>query len=323
MDNITKLFIYSDEITRNDILITPNIDFMKSLNYKCLTIKQCPNISQYLIDNNIEKLGHCILHVIDYSFKYIMSNREIIKSQNYVFIYYGDIHPSVKKERTLRRIESLELIMNSPNTFIYCSVSYLIGKYYPFFPQNKIIHNIYNSINDNFILEEKVNMNPSNTILLSGSVGMYYPARKRMLNLMNNNDMIVRLKSNDPTIIEKKYMYNLREHLCCFACSLTHEIPYIVFKVFEIPASGSLLLMCDYTVKEHMLKLGFIDGQNYISCTMKNMNDKIKYILDPINRDEIDRIRINGYNFVLKYHKMSDRMKLLDNIITSIVNHQL
>jgi hypothetical protein len=105
MDDNTKLFIYSDEITRNNILITPNIDFMKSLNYICLTVNQCPNISQYLIDNNIEKLGHCILHVIDYSFKYIISNYEILKSQNYVFIYYGDIHPlNTKKERTLRRI---------------------------------------------------------------------------------------------------------------------------------------------------------------------------------------------------------------------------
>ena len=68
-------------------------------------------------------------------------------------------------------------------------------------------------------------------------------------------------------------------------------------------------------IKEELTNLGFIDGVNYISCTMNNMEEKISYILNPQNRENIDNIRKNAYEFVWKYHTQTERLKYINNII--------
>ena len=81
--------------------------------------------------------------------------------------------------------------------------------------------------------------------------------------------------------------------------------------MFQIHAGQFTQVQRDLLNKE----LGFIDGQNYISCNLENMNEKINYITNPDNRKKIDIIRKNGYEFVRKYHLRNDRFDKLDSII--------
>jgi hypothetical protein len=315
---MVKIFLYSNSDDRNTILTNPNIDFIKSLGYNCVTIEECPNICKYMKNNDIKNCV-CILHIVDYTFKYLLSNEDFVKSDNYIFVYYADLHPTINKEfRHSRLTESLRLISNSPNAYMYGPGFYTMKMYHGFFPKDKIINDIYNSVNDNFLLNAEPNMSPKNMVLVSGAMNKsYYPARNKMVSLAESNHEITRLKY-DVSLIGKKYLEILREYLCCFTCSLCNYTPYLVYKFFEIPSTGSLLLAHDDNIKEHMKKLGFIDGENYISCTIKNMLEKVKYICNPSNRAEIDRIRFNGYKLVLNHHKMSYRMAYLDKIINGI-----
>ena len=119
---------------------------------------------------------------------------------------------------------------------------------------------------------------------------------------------------NAKQLIGQNYFNTLSMFLCNFTCSLT--LGYAVCKYFEIAFTGSLLL-CDST-KDDLTQLGFIDMQNCI--IYKNFEDiktKIKWILNPANRENVDQMRKAGYELVRQRHVVDIRCmeidKLLDN----------
>ena len=69
-------------------------------------------------------------------------------------------------------------------------------------------------------------------------------------------------------------------------------------------------------IKDIYEQMGFIDGENYISCTRDNIIEKINFILNPENKDLIDKIRFKGYELVKNKHYYLYRyevfMKILD-----------
>jgi hypothetical protein len=104
-----------------------------------------------------------------------------------------------------------------------------------------------------------------------------------------------------------------------FSCCSCKELPYIVAKFFEIPACGSCLIAYDKYVKEPLKELGFIDSENYISISDDNLEDKLKWIFDSNNNDEIERIRKNGFDFVRNNHMLSHR---IDKLITYLKDNE-
>jgi hypothetical protein len=64
-------------------------------------------------------------------------------------------------------------------------------------------------------------------------------------------------------------------------------------------------------------QLGFIDKTNYISCTRENIRDKINYIIDKNNLDEINKIRKAGQELIINKHSCQYRLetfiKILEN----------
>ena len=116
-------------------------------------------------------------------------------------------------------------------------------------------------------------------------------------------------------ITGQNYINYLSEYLCCFTCCLTKDTPYIINKFFEIPASGSLLLAYDEWVKDGLKEIGFIDGENYISCNKDNILEKIEWICNDKNRNEVDRIRKNGNDLVKNNHTDECRYKFILSII--------
>ena len=85
-------------------------------------------------------------------------------------------------------------------------------------------------------------------------------------------------------------------------------------------SSGALLLASLTYTKLYFSKLGFIDGEHYISISKDDYNEKIEYIFDDTNREEIDKIRLAGYNLCNTYHTSEYRAMQLKEIIENTEN---
>lgn len=154
------------------------------------------------------------------------------------------------------------------------------------------------------------NKKPIDKILLSGSISNAYPQRRKIKHLQN----VCLYKYNNIDINEKNikgtnnYSSVLNRYLCCFTSSVTvtnvsgnsGNTHMILLKVFEILASGSLLIY-PLSEKKYIKKLGLFHNINcYLIDFSKNLQIQIDEILDPANRKKIDTIRHNGFEHAIK-----------------------
>lgn len=202
---------------------------------------------------------------------------------------------------------------------IFATYAYCFNKFYPTINPNKVIWYPHSA---RFIID--FNHNPTNKILISGRITKsQYPNRFKILQLSEKDNFLhyekpklngYRAKNQDDInnkIYGKKYYQLLNKYLICFTCDANSSRPYLVAKHFEILASGSLLFTCNPFTKCYFRELGFIDGEDYIGCNGKNINKKIQWLKDPNNLDEINRIRLNGYNKIKLNHKWNDRVNII------------
>ena len=220
------------------------------------------------------------------------------------WIYIDDLHPE-KPRRS--RIYALY------DGFVV-TYQYVFGRFFPKLDIGKTLW-FPHFVPDGYIVG--FNENPLNRILLSGSqVGRVYPMRCLVAGM--RKDYLIDILRNPGykrakhKVLGKKYIEHLNKYLVAFTCCANEWTPYIVSKFFEIPASGALLLAYDEYVKEFLGKLGFVDGQHYVSVRKDNLEEKIKYVLDLKNRGEINRIRRAGYDLVREKHLLSHRIAELN-----------
>lgn len=172
------------------------------------------------------------------------------------------------------------------------------------------------------------NINPIDKVLLTGALNKeLYPNRQIMYVLSNNRKygkMIDYHKIdyngyrnengiNDATA-GLNYYKLLNKYLCCVCDDVNEDRRYLLAKIFEITASGSLLLSFNKNTINILKILGFEDGEHYISCCKDDIGIKITYVLNMQNRDVINTIRKNGYELTRKYHTFKNRAKLIDLI---------
>jgi len=230
------------------------------------------------------------------------------KKKYFILSYATDLH-SKNNIYNDEKQKLRDLIHNFDNVYICANYYYCYTRFFNINPKRIIKYPPF--VDNDFYVE--YNNNPINKILLSGTKTKEYPARKKLNYIAGYNNNVEVLKNG--IYLGHEYIKYLNKFLCCFTCCANKALPYIIGKFFEIPSSGSLLLAYDEFVKDELNNLGFIDGENYISCTLNNMEDKIAYILDPNNLEEINRIRKNGYEFVWKYHKQTDRLKYINDFV--------
>jgi len=175
------------------------------------------------------------------------------------------------------------------------------------------------------------NTTPKETVLVSGaSSSTIYPLREKMYRLREDNTSLIEILDHpgykkdfkQEDIVGESYAQKLQNHLVCFTDSSKYNL--ILAKYFEIPTVGSLLLADDMVSKEFK-ELGMIDMKHYVSCNKNNMFDKVKWVLDPENRETVDKIRKNGQILMLKYHKSCSRATSVNsyaNILISSLHFQ-
>jgi hypothetical protein len=163
--------------------------------------------------------------------------------------------------------------------------------------------------------------------LLGNTVGKVYPNRAyvKELALKPEYKGLIAQKAHPakkylpvdydkPTnLVGQRYFDMLNKFICNFTCSLLYG--YAVCKYFEIAYTGSLL-MCDST-HDDLAKLGFVDMENCVIYRNKTeIEDRIKWILNPSNREKVDKMRKAGYEMVRKKHTVTIRCKEINGHIS-------
>lgn len=234
-----------------------------------------------------------------------------------IYVYYDDIRDRKETED----FERANLILSShPYSAIEAIANKDLSSKYAHIPQGAT-----NEFNIEF------NDNPLKKILLSGCIGKndIYASRNKLFKMYKSNDNRIDYlphpgwKKNVGKVsrayVGKDYAEYLNRYICGFTSSGTvnlygYNCVVMISKVFEITAVGTLLL-CDIKIHNEMKELGFNNFSNYIEYDDSNMNQIINYILDPKNRDVIDKIRKEGRKLTLSRHMAIHRSKQIDEVI--------
>lgn len=113
--------------------------------------------------------------------------------------------------------------------------------------------------------------------------------------------------NNDSLVVNERYARELNRSKIFYTCGSRHETGGIaVLKFFEAPACHTLLLA---EPNDDIQELGFVDGENYVACTIENVANKTDYYLQ--NDRERERITKNGYHFIHEHHTNDHRAKYL------------
>lgn len=236
-----------------------------------------------------------------------------------IYLYYDDIHYMVQLKLIEINKYATKFFSPAPITAINSYLKPVSDKYI-FIP-----HGATTEFASNFML------NPINKILCSGAIIYpYYPYRIKMRELSKTYEEIDTLnhpgyfvKDYNNKCIGKNYAEKLNKYICCFCSSGIHingndKIYYIVSKIFEICATGSLLLI-NKEVCPELNNLGFRNMVHFIEYDENNLTESIEYVLDPMNKEIIDDIRKVGQEFVLENHMSDCRAKLINNIVETTI----
>ena len=173
------------------------------------------------------------------------------------------------------------------------------------------------------------NERPTNTILISGHRNQeIYPDREYLIGLSEDPKYKSKLKYYSPDYsgyrikesesgktFGSKYYQLLNGYICSVVDESIRN--YILAKVFEILAAGSLLLVINGNTKPIYRDLGLYDGVHYLSASREDIRDKIDLIVDPANRFLIDRIRLNGFNLLYRKHYYTNRAEFMHKILNN------
>lgn len=195
---------------------------------------------------------------------------------------------------------------------ILSTCGYVWNSFYPEFCGTKKVVWIPHSASPDFMLP--YNCHPENAILLSGAISRYYPLRQQMkaMHAQGNYPIVYHhhpgyytgYDYEDNQDIGSGYAKTINRYRAAFTDSLIFR--YVVAKYFEIPATGALLF-ADDAICEPLRELGFIENRHYLPVSKENLEERIQYVLDERNHEELDEIRRSGQQLVWERHKTADR----------------
>jgi glycosyl transferase family 1 len=191
--------------------------------------------------------------------------------------------------------------------------------FYPEFCGTKKVVWVPHAASPDFLLP--YNHHPENSILLSGAINRYYPLRQE-LKAMHARGVHGIAYHPHPGYytgydyenhheIGGGYARMINRYRAAFTDSLIFK--YVVAKYFEIPATGALLF-ADDAVRAPLRALGFVENRNYLPVSKEDLEEKVEYVLDERNHEELDEIRRNGQKLVWERHKTVDRARQINEV---------
>jgi len=204
---------------------------------------------------------------------------------------------------------------------VISTVGYAWNKLYPEFAGTKKIVWVPHSASPDFLVP--YNPSPVNAIFVSGAAGNYYPLRDRVTELSQAGAYAI-VRHDHPgydtgydydqnEAVGRGYAMKINSYRAAFTDS--SRFHYVLAKYFEIPATGALLV-ADDSVSGPLRQLGFVENEHYVAVSADNLEEKIRFVLDERNHDELDQVRRRGQQLVWERHKSSDRARQIDAACT-------
>ena len=253
------------------------------------------------------------------AFDYINAkSREVISLDCPKAIFADDLHGRAEEERYAKMA-----------AFLACDaiLPAYADRFEEFFPEvcrlNRVVW-VPHSASPEFLIE--CNPSAEESILLSGAINDHYPFRQAAKALHDAGRHAIACHphpgyhcgydhSTDPRV-GAGYARTLNHHLAAFADGARYR--YLVAKFFEIPATGALLL-ADRAMVPSLRRLGFVEGEHYLSVSIGDLEAVIHHALDASNRPEIDAMRRRAQALAWEKHRTSDRSLLIDTTITGLL----
>lgn len=160
------------------------------------------------------------------------------------------------------------------------------------------------------------NKNPMRKIFLSGAAGKRaYPIRHWLYKQAESEqykDMFHIHQHPGYGKVDKNQtlLYAMDMNSYVAGISTTMYYRWMVAKTFEVPSTGSLLVV-NLDLKEQLEELGFVHMENYVGFPNDNPMPTLKWVLDPENVQEIEQIRKKGRKLVMERHLTKHRVKAL------------
>ncbi|KGA98394.1 glycosyl transferase family 1 [Alkalihalobacillus alcalophilus ATCC 27647 = CGMCC 1.3604] len=124
-----------------------------------------------------------------------------------------------------------------------------------------------------------------------------------------------RVTEEENNFVKEAYAKELNRAKIFYTCGSRNETGGIaVLKFFEALACNTLLLA---ETNEDIEELGFIDGKNFVACTVDDFYEKTMYYLT--NKAERQAITANGYQFAHQNHTIEHRAVEMLEAIKKVV----
>jgi hypothetical protein len=174
-----------------------------------------------------------------------------------------------------------------------------------------------------------INPTPREAVLLAGATGLpWYPYRALVQERIAAGDARFALLAHpgyalrhDPAAPEGSvgvgFARLLNGHLAVITDGL--KLNYMVAKMFEIPATGALLLVNEEMAASLERYAGMLPFVHYVPYTAATLDAVVDAVLDPANRPYVDRVRAQGQELVWARHTTSDRAAAIDALARVVV----
>src|SRR5215831_14274585 len=303
-------------VTREFYYITK--DLISNYGWKHIEISKLWNGSRTLTDNLIEEFGELpAVMLFSEAYEFLQARATDIQRLDCRRCFLADdLHWWDEEMRQMKSI-SFSLCETILSTYAYAW-----STFYPELAGLKKLVWVPHSASPDFMFP--YNHIPENSIFLSGAMSEHYPLRQLMMHLHERcaypikyyrhpgYDVSYDYDSNEA--IGRGYAEKINKHRVAFTDCSTFK--YVVAKYFEIPATGALLVAED-AVSAQLKELGFVENANYIPVSKVNLEDRIRYVLDEKNREEVDHIRRRGQELIWQRHKTSDRARQINEVCSA------
>jgi hypothetical protein len=269
------------------------------------------NVDAYLLDLSPRKRLPTAILVWD-SYAFDPGVVKWLRQAAPIFYFIDDLHFHNNDDKR----KKMDTISNVD--FVFSTYAYNFLRFYPnatYLPVKWMPH----AASPDYSFEG-INAHASNTALLSGAMSRYYPLRVMAAKLATKDRRIVTLqhpgygrvnRSDEKTIIGRRFALALREHRASITSGLVFH--HVIAKMFEIPASGSLLIT-GKSLAPQLAQLGFAEGAHYLTYedeqTLEHALD-LALSVDAIHRSRVDAMRHAAQRLVQRRHTTATRAEEL------------
>lgn len=237
----------------------------------------------------------------------------IVQGGTLVWMFADDLHWLSEEQR-----ENKEALIRSGivDTFVGCYMDLLDNM----FPGARKIPRVHlpHAASAHFLLP--LNPSPAPQVLLAGAAGLpWYPYRALVAEKIANGDARFVQLGHPGYSPEELAAQGARvgttfaDILHGYLAAITDGsiLNYTVAKVFEIPATGALLLV-NQELSPHLAQLGMYAGVHFFEYSRDTLDGVVDWVLDAAHRPAVDKVRAQGQAIVWARHTVYHRAASLD-----------